>query len=177
MGCCCAKRGSAEEEPQEEPRLAAMMLFPSSGRCGFDPLPLEGPLANVPPVETMVKILKRENELRRSDEVQISLDSCSGNVNGVYLELQRRVAREFGYGDCEDDCVKAIRCAPLVYPDEPAMSALPLYRKFNRSRDGPLQVGDPAPDVVLCSLADLSPVKLSDFATDKPLIVVAGSGT
>jgi len=89
--------------------------------------------------------------------------------------LQRRVAREFGLS--EDVGLQVMRNAEALLPGDPEVREISLYRKYNRCRDGPLQVGDAAPNVHLHRL-DGTELKLHELMQgSRKLVVIAGSYT
>jgi hypothetical protein len=49
--------------------------------------------------------------------------------------------------------------------------------RYDQRRDGKLQVGDPAPDVVLAKLDGSGEAHLSEHIGGKPLVIVFGSFT
>jgi len=95
-------------------------------------------------------ILRRENELRLSSEIQDLFRNASNEPDGwigVVEELQRRTARQFGLS--EKVGLAAMRGAEDLLPGDLEVREISLYRKFNRWMDGALRVGDAPPDVPL----------------------------
>ncbi|KAL7541479.1 hypothetical protein ACHAWF_006943, partial [Thalassiosira exigua] len=87
-------------------------------------------------------MLKRENELRLSDDVQRRFEEAerSGAETDwieVASEVQKELLREFGVAESED-ALNAYRCAANKH-------GVSLYVKYNRAREGDLQVGSTAP--------------------------------
>lgn len=134
----------------------------------------------LPDLETITKMLLRENELRLSSEFQQRLESNSElTAESLYDELQRQVAREFGFVSEEQQRVgrDIIRCTTELYKQQADLSQLSLYRKYNRSEQGLLKVGDDCPDMELSDLEG-SATKLSNFTNQAlPMVLVAGSYT
>jgi len=79
------------------------------------------------------------------------------------------------------EVVGMIRVAPALYPECPDFARIPHYRKYNRARQGALNIGDAAPDVRLKKLNGtstcLSEYRASRALPFRPLVVVAGSYT
>jgi hypothetical protein len=125
-------------------------------------------------------MLRRENELRLSEETQEKYAAAEASTDTDWLAvteaLQKQVVMEFGYDDSMEDALYCLRCASQLYPNDPAMKEIPLYVKYNRARDGQLKEGDEAPNTVAVDLNGTS-CKLLDCVADtnKPLVVVAGS--
>jgi len=155
-------------------------FHPVNGRRGFDLLPPPENVANKPPVEVMEQMLKREDELRLSKEVQELFSNPGFDTIHVAAQVQERVVKEFGFKNIEET-VQMIRSAPLLYPECPEIRRIPHYIKFNRSQQGSLQCADTIPDARL-SYLDGSPVSLHSymsklFDNKKPLVINAGSYT
>jgi len=131
-------------------------------------------------LEILKKMLKRENEIRLTEEIQMKYDACAMSDENQYTKitdgLQRQVLNEFGF-DMNKKELKRYRSALSMYPEEKELKELVYYYKFNRSRDGELQVGDTLPltSLTLSSLTH-TPVTLPSTST-LPLVLVAGSIT
>jgi hypothetical protein len=120
-------------------------------------------------------MLIRENELRVSDEYQKRYDEAETLSSSSWLdvtdELQRQIIREFNLDDEMDDALLCLRCATQMYPD---LKTIPLYIKYNRARDGDLQIGDTIPDVPVIQL-DGKESQLFDGLKSSPTILISGS--
>lgn len=144
-------------------------------------------------------MLHRERELRLSDEYVSKFTATHEGPHDTKLkvdtkewidivgeELQPRVVSEFysrltGSSPVAvlprailDRVLFALRSAHHLYPDDPEFKSIPIHVKFNRARQGHLQVGDVAPQVALHHL-DGSPAHFGNF--DRPLVIAAGSLT
>jgi len=122
-------------------------------------------------------VLRRENELRLSPETLAEFSRCGkgdGRV-GVIEALQRRVATEF----CLQEHVglAAMRCADQLLPDDPEVTEISLYRKYNRCRDGDLHIGDRLPDAALHLTNGEPTTVLALLKEHTPLVVFASSYT
>ncbi len=99
-------------------------------------------------------MLIRENELRLSDEYQKRYKDAEQISSSSWLdltdEIQRQIIREFHLEDEMDDALLCLRCATQIYPE---LKEIPLYVRYNRARDGDLQVGDIAPDLPVVQLS------------------------
>jgi hypothetical protein len=131
----------------------------------------------VPDKETVKAMLRREKELRLSVPVQNLLDDGMDN-DTVSMNVQKQVAREFGYGEAEEqEGVQVLRCAMSLYGSDPEVRSIPFYVKYNRSEQGQLIVGDTIPDVPLATIAG-GPCRLSEFIMpSQPMVLVGGSYT
>mmetsp|Transcript_5540 Transcript_5540/g.5697 ORF Transcript_5540/g.5697 Transcript_5540/m.5697 type:complete len:132 (+) Transcript_5540:183-578(+) len=131
-------------------------------------------------------MLKRENELRLSSEIQRKYkNSKNKGFQGfvdVTEELQKQVVKEFRLK--EDDGLWILRTAPSLFslPEEKEeISNLSLYRKYNRLENGKLSQGDNAPNVELFNInGEVLSGGLLSLISDiqsKPLVLIAGSIT
>lgn len=158
------------------------MLFPTSGRIGFDQIAYSGPRVAK---DVMKAMLVRENELRLSEEIQTAFDGCAISDAAKYTEVvegvQKQVLREFGFKDDSDGLVM-FRSALSMYPDDEELKNLAYYYKYNRSRQGELKCGDKVDlsKITLSTLDNTQTFQLSQIAEqnpDKPLVLIAGSIT
>ncbi|CAF1332586.1 unnamed protein product, partial [Adineta steineri] len=125
------------------------------------------------PKSLLKLMLIRENELRISDEYQkrfheAEQTSSSTSWLDVADELQREVIREFHLDEEMNDALLCLRCATQIYPD---LKDIPLYTKYNRARDGDLQVGDIAPNVPVIHL-DEQENQLFDGLKSSPTVLI-----
>ena len=119
-------------------------------------------------------MLIRENELRLSDEYQkrySEAETTSSSWLAVTDELQQQIIREFNLDGEMDDALSCLRCATQIYPD---LKQIPLYTRYNRARDGDLQVGDIAPDVPVIQL-DGQESHLFDGLQSSSTVLISGS--
>jgi hypothetical protein len=120
-------------------------------------------------------MLIRENELRLSTEYQKRYNDAEKTSTSSWLditdELQRQIIREFDLDEEMDDALLCLRCATQMYPD---LKTIPLYIKYNRARDGDLQIGDTIPDVPVIQL-DGKESQLFDGLKSSPTILISGS--
>lgn len=120
-------------------------------------------------------MLIRENELRLSDEYQKQYDEAEKTSSSSWLavtdQLQRQVIQEFNLDEDMEDALLCLRCATQIYPD---LQTIPLYVKYNRARDGDLQVGDIAPDVTVVQL-DGQESQLFDGLKSSSTVLISGS--
>ena len=143
-------------------KRAAKMLFPSSGRHGFDDITLPDDCARVAAASAgdqrlrrdrsvVVAMLTREDELRLSSRVQRILGDFPLDGEMIYAALQMQAAAEVGFDDPAFG-MQVIRAAAALFPGDTAMLTIPLYRRFNKSERGSLKVGDSFPDVHVVAL-------------------------
>eukprot|EP00698_Gefionella_okellyi_P002070 TRINITY_DN1194_c0_g1_i1.p1 TRINITY_DN1194_c0_g1~~TRINITY_DN1194_c0_g1_i1.p1 ORF type:complete len:246 (+),score=38.08 TRINITY_DN1194_c0_g1_i1:106-843(+) len=141
---------------------------------------------------TLKKMLRRENDLRLSAEYQQRFTSVTKTLDAgsmwihVVEELQERVVREFGYGPSRELVqygVDLLRAAQAMYPDDQEIREIALYIKYNRCRDGDLNVGDVAPNVALYPMDNQQfcvpevPTPLWLLSREQPLVLIGGSLT
>jgi len=156
------------------------MFHPVNGRRGFDLLDPPNNLENKPALDVMIKMLKREDELRLSPEVQLLFANPGFDTIHVASQVQEQVVKEFGYENVEE-AVTMIRCAPKLYPESEEVCKIPHYIKFNRSKQGDMKIGDIAPNSNLAFL-DGKTTRLHQYIdtfmnNGKPIVINAGSYT
>jgi len=120
-------------------------------------------------------MLIRENELRLSDEYQKRYSDAEKTSFSSWLdvtdELQRQIIREFNLDEEMEDALLCLRCATQIYPD---LKDIPLYVKYNRARDGDLQIGDIVPDVPIVQLNGQEN-QLFDGLKSSSTVLISGS--
>jgi len=148
------------------------MFHPSNGRDNFESFEIPPYLAaQLPGKEIAMQMLRRENELRLSEEVQELYRHWDSSLE-ITDEVQRRVAHEFGFTD-----LHIVRAIVSAYSADPEVSSIPHYVKFNRSKKCLLECGMAVPDVTVHEL-DGKQVKLSKYVqAGRPLMISAGSYT
>ncbi|XP_064605424.1 uncharacterized protein LOC135470424 [Liolophura sinensis] len=132
--------------------------------------------------ELVMKMLKRENELRFSQETQCLYDKGNGlpghasvPPGSIEDKIQIQVLREHKIEPTSAN-IHQYRCLNYLFRDDKTVRELVVYMSKDRSREGDLRMGDNCPDVPLLS-TDLVKLKLTDlFPEDgKPLMVFAAS--
>ena len=126
-------------------------------------------------------MLRREEELRLSEDVQKAFARVRGKSNGVFdvIELlQAQVAREFGL---EEVVGKYILRHAEEYVGVEKAKELSLYRRHNICVDGDLNVGDFAPLERVPKLKAVNDEKTLQVVNlahmRRPLVLLAGSHT
>lgn len=121
-------------------------------------------------------MVQRENELRVSDVWQLRFRGAEERQDTDWMEcaaaLQVEVVREFGFGP---DAANILRSAASLFPKDPFFKEVPLYVRYNRSRNGSMCEGSVVPKLDLLCL-DGTRRPLSDLGGDKAaLVLIAGS--
>ena len=93
-------------------------------------------------------MLLRESSLRKTDLVQRMY--VERGVIPVTAEVQRHVAREFGFSD-PDVGMEIMRTAEALFPDADMRNAS-HWRKYNRASQGTMAVGDNVAHIPLLTL-------------------------
>ena len=131
------------------------------------------------------KLLRREVELRKSEETQEAMQQAEESVESEWMnvveDVQHRIIREYRQ-ECDSSdatlpsiTVHDLRQAALRHPE------IAFWVKYNRARRGDLKVGDVAPDVPLCRAVDGESTSLlampltGESSAAKRIVVVAGS--
>lgn len=84
-------------------------------------------------------MLQKEETYRLSPHYQKLFGEDDGaNIPRVIDELQSRVGRECGVPP--DVAMEAMRCAEVLLDGDPEVVQISHYRRYNRMRDGSLQV-------------------------------------
>jgi len=104
----------------------------------------------------LLRMLKREDELRLSPEVQamyaLQPESWTWKWQ-VTDDVQRRVCQECGFAEDENEGLDLLRSSLSLFPDDEEVKQAAHYLKYNIHTDCPLAVGDTTPNVLLYSLA------------------------
>eukprot|EP00026_Physarum_polycephalum_P007926 Phypoly_transcript_07998.p1 GENE.Phypoly_transcript_07998~~Phypoly_transcript_07998.p1 ORF type:complete len:276 (+),score=32.47 Phypoly_transcript_07998:212-1039(+) len=155
--------------------MVCRMFHESNGRNNFLPYTPSVPFEEMPTRETLIKILARDNEIRLSKEIQDEYWATE-YPSKVTLKVQTQAVKEFGY---ENPWI--VPSAISYYKDDPELMNIPHYVKFNRSRQGKLNCGDPIPDIMLTTTRGCATTLLREIAAQScaggPLVLVAGSYT
>jgi len=134
--------------------------------------------------EKLMEILKKENEIRLSEEVQDRYTNMRYNwsdkneeYDGFVIDrsCQIQALKEFGYDPSKDNSLEAyqVSCGNLM--DDPEVKECVVWMKYNKMRFGSLKVGIQVPDVNLCTLLG-NDVSLTSFIhQDRPLVIIGGS--
>jgi len=184
-----------EKKRVEKLRMVAKMLAAMNGRCNFDfYLPL---VARECPEDSkeitrdiLLKMLKRENEIRLSKDTldSLEMEACTFEenedigilCNTVYMsrsivECQEKAVKEFGYKTNEqmNYALQMLRSARALFPDDIEIKNATYYLKFNRAHRGELKVGDIYKDVSLMTCGK-EEKKLSEIINEKKATVIIG---
>lgn len=150
----------------------------------------------------ILAMLRDEEEMRKSSSVQRLLDARrEDRGEAIFLALQKevgfilwmvslnmmmrtQVARRAGFDDVVAG-VCVLRSAKALFPTDEDVTNAAMYLRHNRSREGTLQIHDPAPDIDLASftlggepvIAPLSEHIQLINPTPLPTILIAGSVT
>eukprot|EP00456_Euglypha_rotunda_P071495 TRINITY_DN63976_c0_g1_i1.p1 TRINITY_DN63976_c0_g1~~TRINITY_DN63976_c0_g1_i1.p1 ORF type:complete len:161 (+),score=29.45 TRINITY_DN63976_c0_g1_i1:107-589(+) len=143
----------------------------------------------------LLALVKRETEIRLSEETQSTIDQYLGNPAKMFeltTSVQQKAVREFGFvGEDEYMGLRLLRAASSYYMNENIIKET-FYVKYNRASSGTLQVGDSCPNPVLFSLKGeetnllsasqmltrscASEHKIEDIGK-LPVVIVAGSAS
>jgi len=129
------------------------------------------------PKGLLKQMLTRENILRLSPEYQQRYEQAERDSNAetswldVTDQLQRQVVREFHLEEEMDEALLCLRSATQIYPD---LKEIPLYVRYNRARQGDLQIGDTAPNVPVVKLNGEESDLVEQF-TSSPTVLISGS--
>lgn len=129
---------------------------------------------------TLKEMLRREHYLRTCEETQAKYAQAEGREDTDWMEvtigLQEQVIQEFKIKDMKLG-LYYLRRACDFYPDDPDFLTIPLYHKYQRSRQGDLRVGDKCPSVLLHLLNGQSTDLLDLCQPNMPTCIFAGSYT
>lgn len=120
-------------------------------------------------------MLRREAEERRSPKVQQAMEQAEFSADAEWMDvidrLQHRIVRDvMSQNNNSSVTVNDLRQAALRHPE------IAFWVKYNRARQGQLNVGDAAPNVpVLRAIDSQVTTLLGTHQSSKPCVVVAGS--
>lgn len=126
--------------------------------------------------DVLLQMLRREEELRFSDETQQLYDKYPDDVPPFSIEenIQRQVLQEFGF-EPNDIWLRLYQYTNGRFPTDVELRNTAVYMRCDRSRPTDAKIGDPLRPATLRSL-DGSVCQLSDFIKPgRPLVVIAGS--
>lgn len=201
----CAEQAECEASEARQTRgdMALLAAEQSHEAAGAMRAAVNSPerLAEWKPV--VIRMLRRENELRLSEETQRRYAEAeqSGLHDWMRVteKLQEQVCREIIPEIDLATALRILRGAQALYPSDAEVLSIPLYVKYNRNRQGDLREGQPAPNVTLhdirgkavplldagrCGAASTLAALRGDahahahaHAARRPLLVCAGSYT
>lgn len=124
------------------------------------------------------KILLREDELRKSPEVQeeYGKDDRVEALVAITERIQRQALEEHGIDP--DEGLSFLQSARWTFRDDEEFKDLTVYMRYDKARAGVGMIGTgiAAPDAQLYTLEGKE-VKLSDYIGNKYLVIFAGSYT
>jgi hypothetical protein len=149
------------------------MFHPSNGRNNFLPFTPSVPFEEMPDKETLMKMMRREDELRLSKEIQDEY-WAKGDFFGTTLRVQLQAVEEYGFSN-----PWIIPSALTYYSEDPDITSIPHYVRFNRSKQGKLECGDSIPDIPLSTTKGCGTSLHTLLAPYQgiPIVVAAGSYT
>jgi hypothetical protein len=153
--------------------MVCRMFHESNGRNNFEELSVD-PKGSVPPEAVVVRMLRREQELRGAEDYQHCVGLAQQDSVEVNRQIQLQVVREAGL---PDTAIEFIRAARSLYPNNSLMREIPNYVKFNRSQPGMLLPGMTAEDCEVYGLNGIPTTVLNFKKENRPLVLVAGSVT
>lgn len=125
-------------------------------------------------------MLKREDELRLSEEVQDKYGLYPESWDWKWQvtdEVQRQVCKEFGFADNVEEGLDLLRSSQVLFPDDEELKQAAHYLKYNIHISCPLQIGCVVPNIPLYNLSG-EETQLHDVAKlHKKTMVLAGSHT
>lgn len=127
-----------------------------------------------------IDMLRRDDELRLSNEVQQRYakypEDCAYKTR-VTENVQRQVAREFGFDKNMEEGLEVMRCSLAIFPGDEEIINSAHYLRNNIHAACPLKVGQKIPNIELYDLAS-KPVSLYDLVKPSvPTVILAGSHT
>jgi len=155
------------------------MTHSTSGKRGFDIY--SQPTSCRIDKETLIKILKREDVLRFSDEIQQQYTMAGEDIKqieAVTIDLQKKALAEFGFTDPE--ALVALHNVRFYYQTDPEINQITVYMRKDRCISGNLYNGCSAPNTKLLSLKG-EPTTLFEYKnsidplSERSLVICAGS--
>lgn len=140
---------------------------------------MEGTRANVRSL--LIKMLRREDELRLSDAVQRKYADSPDDYTSkehVTLKVQHQVCREFGFTSDLKEGLDLLRSASALFPGDQELRDCAHWLKYNIVARCPLALGSHVPDIPLMCI-DGSPTTLHQIIERSltPTVLVVGSHT
>ncbi len=130
--------------------------------------------------EVILRMLRREQELRYSDQMQAMYDNLSQSLNSdqetVEKAIQKQVREEFGFSNSSAS-IRNYQSIGYHYRDDEEVRQSVSYLRLNIIRDCPIREGELAPDVTIFDLEGQSHQLSKYLSQSKPLVILAGSLT
>jgi len=130
--------------------------------------------------EQLMQILRKENEIRKSEEVQVVYSSLyEDQIDPV--EFDRKIIkdslRSFGYDPDNDESLQAYQISCGLNLEDDEVKQCVVWMKYDFLKVCPFEVGDNFVDCPVMTL-DKERKMITDFMTDdKPFILLGGSYT
>jgi len=140
--------------------------------------------------DLLLRMLRRENEIRFSEEVQQLFTEADYNDNGsdrygpfsIDRDIVIQLLYEFGFNPEKDDSFDAYRVSCGHFLDDPEVAESVVWMKYGKKFRvcSSLEVGDICPLEVKLVGLDAQPLTLRGFVEKsikslKPLVILAGS--
>ena len=128
-----------------------------------------------------------ENQRRLSSEMQNKYYEAEQSESFDWMEvaaaMQKQICLEFFPEETPlfiEKCLYILRCPQSLYnskEDQELFHEISLYRKYNRARQGSLQLNEEPPNVPLLDLNSLNETSLYHLVDGsvKPVCLIAGS--
>jgi hypothetical protein len=155
--------------PKDYSRSRCLMMFPTSGRMGFEIIKTSDEL---PSVEIIREMIACETRIRLSKPIQELIDEYYTDeavVTFIHDLIQQHVVERFGYHD-----VNALRTAFYRFPDELAVKEA-FYVKHNKATQGLINQGQCIQNVNLFTPEGHPTTLFSQISAGQPLVLLAGS--
>jgi hypothetical protein len=132
------------------------------------------------PRSRVIDLLKTEDSLRRSHEVQLTYDTLHDEI-GFSSEIiedyvQRKTLQKLGYIPSLQNLSEYRTIRQHYCKDSEVMNSVMYLKYAHLYKPCPIVLGRQAPNAVLCDLLGKKRM-LMDFAKKKPLVIMAGSIT
>jgi len=129
----------------------------------------------------IMQILRKEDEIRKSEEIQMIYSSLYEEQEIDPIDFDRKIIKDtliwFGYQPGEDESLQAYQFSCGEYLDDEEVKECVVWMKFDFMKVCPFEIGDNFVDCPVITLENESKM-ISDYMVDeKPFILLGGSYT
>lgn len=128
----------------------------------------------------LLKMLRRDDELRLSDEVQsrYALQPESWDWKWQVTDsVQRHVCEEFGYVNNVEKGLDLLRSSLSLFPNDDEVRQSAHYLRHNIHTDCPIPVGAKVPNILLYTLTGVATFLHDIINSGRATLIIAGSHT
>jgi len=131
--------------------------------------------------EKLMQILRKEDEIRKSENIQLKYSVMFNEQEVNPVEFDREIIKDtlknFGYRPDEDESLQAYQFSCGEYLEDEEVKECVVWMKYDFMKNCPFELGDNFVDCPVMTLENETKM-ISDYMVDeKPFIFIGGSYT